>query len=589
MSVWKRCCLVWVMGFVLVIPGAFGDQAHAALPSSQQGKKSSVVGLQGDKSASRTLWTRTRRRLVARRRGKRAKKKDPLAELPPRYKHNWASRCVRFKISRRHCRKVQKSKSINQRHKLIMKIFAWWKKTLDNTPERKLKQILAKRDKYFHVSRWWWDRYRRDYQFWAMDVIDRLLQPVLMRYPQERYMQILRTATSLLPHKALSRPREVALISRLSRWMKRRPAKSISDKLVRRFSKQIFAEQKCHWWYVVFIASFSPAQMKRVGKKIQPAWCKYRRYYLRSKYLTPAQIGRVLKRINRKYRRITRLKKLGESAQGRPIWGLEVGAIRDLNAPTTLLVGSQHGDEHMGGQLLTHYLQNLMKRYGKREALVRRWLRTRRIWFIPTMNPDGLHFDLLGGVIKWWRYNRRVRSNGEIGVDLNRNWDFKWKKFRYYSWGRIELPGDKPFSEPETHVVRKLSWGIRRLTGILDVHQSGSVLLTPWAYTRKKMPALYQMLYRHIGSYLTEVNRYKVYPARKLYPHQATLGDWGFGRHKVVSLVLELGYTVYVKPHQKAYIFKSNKLLLDRFIKLATDPFGQILAIRRQRRLKRAN
>lgn len=509
-----------------------------------------------------------------------AKKKKYASDFPPRYSHRWDSRCPTFKISRRTCYRATRRGQVKRIHKLIMTIFAWWQKELDNTSPHDLKRIQAKRDKYFHVSRWWWDRYRRDKQFWAMDIIDRMLQPVLLRYPQRQYEQVLAKAASLLSHKAMSRPREVGLLSRISRWLKRRHVLSVRQRVVRRLRKQIFAEKKCHWWSLVFITTFDPGEMKRIGPKISPTWCKYRRYYLRSKFRMPSEIAAALRVIQRKFPRVVRMKSYGKSAEGRPLWGLEIGMIRDPNAPTSLLIGSQHGDEHMGAELLTHYTQQLMARYKRGEKKVRNWLQTRRLIIIPMLNPDGCRFDILGGVIKWWRYNRGVQRNGEIGIDLNRNWDFKWKKYSYYRWGRIELPGRKPFSEPETAAIQKLSWRIRNLTGILDVHQSGSVVLTPWAYTRKQLPSMYRRLFFKIGRYMTAANGYRVRPARSLYPHQATLGDWGFGRHKVVSLVLELGRTVYVNERQKKNIYRSNKLLLDRFIHLALDPFRMIRTVR---------
>lgn len=511
--------------------------------------------------------------------------------LPPRYAHRWDSRCRIFGLSRKACFTATRKRNIRSIHKMIMHILLWWQRKLDTTSLRRLRWIQRRRNAYFHVSRWWWDRYRRDRQFWAMDVVDRMLQPVLSQYPSKQYKEILQNAVMLLSHKALSRPREVGLLSRLSRWLKRRPDPNTIRTLISHFSNEIFREKKCHWWSVVFIATFSPEKIKEIGPKMKPSWCKYRRLYLQSKYRMPSEINSVLKRLHHKYRRITRLQKVGTSSEGRAIWALKIGKVRDVDAPTTLLVGSQHGDEHMGAELLTHYANQLLRRYHKGEAQVRTWMRTRQIWIIPIVNPDGYRFDLLGGVIKWWRYNRKVQSNGEIGVDLNRNWDFKWKKYNYYRSGRIELPGTKAFSEPETKALARLTWRIRKLTGILDVHQSGAVVLTPWAFTRSALPGVYRRLFYRIGRYLTAINHYRVWPARHLYPHQATLGDWGFGRHKVISLVLELGRSVYVNLRQKKKIFRENKVLLDRFVHLAIDPFRMIRSVYRHRRrtLNRSN
>ena len=112
---------------------------------------------------------------------------------------------------------------------------------------------------------------------------------------------------------------------------------------------------------------------------------------------------------------------LGYSVDGRPIvaWLIAPGHARR----SLLVVGSIAGDEP-GGIAVTKLLSFQAAIAGV------------RLWLIPNVNPDGIA--------------RRTRGNAH-GVDLNRNFPFRWRRLgapgsRYYS-------GPRPASEPETRSV----------------------------------------------------------------------------------------------------------------------------------------
>jgi murein peptide amidase A len=117
---------------------------------------------------------------------------------------------------------------------------------------------------------------------------------------------------------------------------------------------------------------------------------------------------------------------IGHSLRGRPI------VARVLGAPSAprrvLLVGCIHGDECAGRAILS--------------ALERATVAPGvQLWLVASMNPDGAAAD--------------TRQNAR-GVDLNRNFPYRWQKIAdptYYS-------GPRPLSEPETRVAVDL---IRRV------------------------------------------------------------------------------------------------------------------------------
>jgi protein MpaA len=124
-----------------------------------------------------------------------------------------------------------------------------------------------------------------------------------------------------------------------------------------------------------------------------------------------------------------RVETLGRSVRGRPIRAFVVG---DGDARRrVLIVGCIHGNECAG------------------VAITRRLVRGRApaetaFWIVHNVNPDGA---ALG-----------VRQNAR-GVDLNRNFGSEWRPI-----GRRWDPqysGPRPWSEPETRLVRRLVLRVR--------------------------------------------------------------------------------------------------------------------------------
>jgi murein peptide amidase A len=122
---------------------------------------------------------------------------------------------------------------------------------------------------------------------------------------------------------------------------------------------------------------------------------------------------------------------LGHSVEGREIRATRVGAA---DAPVTVLVvGDVHGNEPAG------------------EAIVRALRRERvdgvQFWLIRTGNPDGRARD--------------TRQNAH-GVDLNRNFPYRWAKGARGTY----YPGPRAGSEPETKALTRFIRRVRPQLGI---------------------------------------------------------------------------------------------------------------------------
>ncbi|MBA2614545.1 MAG: DUF2817 domain-containing protein [Actinobacteria bacterium] len=120
---------------------------------------------------------------------------------------------------------------------------------------------------------------------------------------------------------------------------------------------------------------------------------------------------------------------LGKSAGGLPIRALVLG---DLSAQRRLLVvGCIHGNECAGIAVTRRLAHGAVPR-------------GTALWIVDNVNPDGA---ALG-----------VRQNGR-GVDLNRNFGSEWRRIGQ-RWDP-QYSGPRPWSEPETRLVRALVRRIR--------------------------------------------------------------------------------------------------------------------------------
>lgn len=75
-------------------------------------------------------------------------------------------------------------------------------------------------------------------------------------------------------------------------------------------------------------------------------------------------------------------------------------------------------------------------------------------YILPVANPDGYEYTFLTD--RLWRKNRRkAGSTGCLGVDLNRNFGYRWGgKGGSKDICHETYAGSGPFSEPETDAIR---------------------------------------------------------------------------------------------------------------------------------------
>ncbi|NJP32600.1 M14 family metallopeptidase [Micromonospora thermarum] len=167
-----------------------------------------------------------------------------------------------------------------------------------------------------------------------------------------------------------------------------------------------------------------------------------------------------------RYPRLTKVETIGRSVQGKPILAVKVTKdakkVRDGKRPAVLYASTQHAREWITPEMTRRLMHHVLDNYGS-DPEITRLVDTTELWFLPVANPDGYDHTFTPGNRLWRKNLRDNDGDGRIttadGVDLNRNFSYKWG---YDNEGSSPDPnsdtyrGPGPNSEPETKALDQL-------------------------------------------------------------------------------------------------------------------------------------
>src|SRR5690606_28281037 len=116
-----------------------------------------------------------------------------------------------------------------------------------------------------------------------------------------------------------------------------------------------------------------------------------------------------------------------KTAGGRSLYALQVssnpGVVEDK--PRILIIGNHHARELMTQHAVIDSAREYLERAESGDAQAVHVINSYDVWFVPVVNRDGLAYVFSHE--RMWRKNR-ANNNGASGegVDLNRNYEFKW-------------------------------------------------------------------------------------------------------------------------------------------------------------------
>lgn len=168
-------------------------------------------------------------------------------------------------------------------------------------------------------------------------------------------------------------------------------------------------------------------------------------------YWSPSEIAAQIDAWIAAYPSLIRKEQYATTEEGRPVWAVKISdnVSQEENEGVVLFVAQHHAREVMTPEIGMDLIQNLLEGYGNDPA-VTAWVDDLEIWVLPNHNPDGT--DHMFDVNSNWRKNRRDNGNGTFGVDLNRNYPFRWGACNGSSGSTSDdtYRGPSPASEPET-------------------------------------------------------------------------------------------------------------------------------------------
>ncbi|MDG6219999.1 MAG: M14 family metallopeptidase [Candidatus Thermoplasmatota archaeon] len=249
---------------------------------------------------------------------------------------------------------------------------------------------------------------------------------------------------------------------------------------------------------------------------------------------------------------IVHIESIGKTYEGRELWAMRItGPGEWENRPGVLFIGAHHAREWISFEVPIAIMETLVSGYGRDTRIT--WLvNNRNIWIVPMLNPDGVSYMQETG--NGWRKNRQPWRGehivGEnvlpIGVDLNRNYGYKWG---YPNAATTQNPysdtyrGPEPFSERETRAIRDLAMRISFATCI-TYHSYSELILYPWGYTPDvgalPAPPPDEDIYLLVGGKMAEMTGYTVSQANELYPASGDTTDYLYATHGTISFTFEL-------------------------------------------------
>jgi len=243
---------------------------------------------------------------------------------------------------------------------------------------------------------------------------------------------------------------------------------------------------------------------------------------------------------------LARVSSIGQSVEGRELYVIKISdnVSRDENEPKIFIVGCHHAREWISVEVPLLFARYLLEHYPGNNQ-VKRAVQGLQIYVLPILNPDGLEFSIR--CYRMWRKNRRYNGDLCWGIDLNRNYGYKWG---YDDSGSSPVPRDEtyrgpgPFSEPESQAVRSFLLE-NPPVGSISYHNFSQMILYPWGYEETLAPddAEMRKIAREMSELIFAVNgrSYSYGPgASTIYPTNGDSDDWYYANFGTFAYTIEL-------------------------------------------------
>lgn len=260
-------------------------------------------------------------------------------------------------------------------------------------------------------------------------------------------------------------------------------------------------------------------------------------------YTTYAELTASLTATAAKYPDIMSVESIGKSLEGRDIWAVKISdnvGVHEADEPALFFNAMHHAREVMTTEVALDLIGVLTKDYATNER-VKNWVNRNEVWIVPMINPDGNN--------KVWTSNSMWRKNARdgFGVDINRNYPYKWGACNGSSGSRTSdaYRGPSAASEPETQAVMNFVARIKPVMSI-SYHSYSELVIYPYGCDDQYTPdhEMMQTIGKQLASRLPRDNAPGTYkPGTSweiLYAVDGGDLDWLYSEHDVFPFVIEV-------------------------------------------------
>ncbi len=267
-------------------------------------------------------------------------------------------------------------------------------------------------------------------------------------------------------------------------------------------------------------------------------------------YYTYDEMTVLLHSLAANYSDIMSLTSIGKTYEGRDLWMVKLSdhVGEDEDEPEVFFMGAHHGNEKPSYEVLIFFIQFIVDHYENKTSNVQEVINNTELYILPMVNPDGIETITRKNCAPNYGPFGLQKKVTSIGVDLNRNYNYKWfyyflNPWRYYRATSLTdrsnvYRGESPFCENETQAIKSFI-ETHHIIISLSYHTSGELVLYPWGYTQN--PPNDKLVFVSIGENISKFNNYTLAQGIELYPTLGDFDDWGYGDHGIFSFTIELG------------------------------------------------
>lgn len=252
-------------------------------------------------------------------------------------------------------------------------------------------------------------------------------------------------------------------------------------------------------------------------------------------YKSYDEIKDIILKVQSKFPELVHVQVIGKTLEGREIIAARISDDKEFNVdePGVLFNALHHAREVMTVEIIEDILLSLTQGYATDEN-VKSWVDNLQIWLIPMVNPDGSNKVWSSDAM--WRKNTR----NNVGVDINRNYPYKWGACNgsSSSTSAQDYRGPSAGSEPETQVMMNFIEKTKPVYNI-SYHSYGEMIIHPFGCDGM-LPNPADQVVETAKTLGTIVKHVVGASWQILYDVDGGDIDWMYGVHHVIPFVLEV-------------------------------------------------